>query len=742
MRRRLVPLTLAAALGTALTAAAPVSAAPGLPHQAVVLGINLDGTPELPLANSLSVDNQGDLELAAGANTMRMTPQGTTLFTETTPQLTTTSYVTDSNGNGYVSQASTISVIDGQGNVTHTIPLSASAVTALVIDPSAPDLGGQVMYVLDAADSLVEVIDPALVDLSAGDADIESWTLPAAAAQSIAIGPDHTVFIGDGASGRIWHYTDQGIYLGSFVPSGGDQGAVQSVAGLAIDSAGTVFIPDTANHRIVESTTSGSYLGMFGSSDPSNGSNPGTGQFDDVARVAVDCLGNLWVLDEQTGIGISRLIDYTGVAAPTGTCAAGPATLTAKTTQAAFVGVDRADDVYASSYGRVEKFDAGLHLVTSWGQGQSATPGTGHFGQVNGIAVSPTGDVFVSTRVFYTLDATGNVISTTDSTPKVLEFHATGTFVREFTSEPNAVTGGPASPAFIRPASMAFRQSDGHLFVADTGLGEVLEFDASLHFVRTLTLAAVPGGTSTTRPTAIAFDPLGRTVVAVAQRQTSQSSNYFIVSYATDLQRFNSSGAPVTSQLLPTVDEGGLVVTGLLARPDGNFNYATTTQMPGTATRPTWGGLLDNTNLGPDVPIAPALFNGPGTYSAVTDCAGRPIAPSTTLNLVVVVRTSTARCIWLPTATTGSMTKHTSTSITVTASSNPSGQVTKMRVLYGATTKYGKATVWVTLPSDNTVQTRTFTISGLLAAHYYHYRVQVQNNSGTVTGSDRIARTL
>jgi hypothetical protein len=88
------------------------------------------------------------------------------------------------------------------------------------------------------------------------------------------------------------------------------------------------------------------------------------------------------------------------------------------------------------------------------------------------------------------------------------------------------------------------------------------------------------------------------------------------------------------------------------------------------------------------------------------------------------------------------MTKHTKTSVTVTAASNPSAQVTKMRVLYGPTTRYGKSTVWLTLPSDNVVQTRAFLLGGLLSAHTYHYRVQVQNASGTVSGADRTARTL
>jgi len=742
MRRRLVPFALALTVIAAIAVDVPAAAAPGVPHQAVVLGISVDGMPTLAPSTGISVDAQDDIDLAAGTDTSRMTPQGTMVFTETSPQVSGSAYVTDAAGNGYVASGSTVSVIDGQGNVTHTIDLSASAVAALAIDPAAPDLGGKVLYVLDSADQSMEVVDPEIVDQTAGVADIVTWPLPTTSAVSMTIGADHTIFIGSGNSGQIWHFTDQGVYLGSFTPSGGDQGAVAKIAGLAVDSSGTMYVADTPNHRIVEATSAGAYLGMFGSADPSAGANPGTGQLDGPNGVAVDCLGNLWVLDTAAGPNASRVIDFTGVATPTGTCAAGPSTLTAKTTQAGQIGVDRADDVFASAYGRVEKYDASLHAVTAWGQGNSATPGVGHFGSVNGLAVSPGGDVFLSNRFFFTFDSAGNPISTTLSTPKVLEFHSAGTFVREFTSEPNAVSGGPASPAFVRPGPLAFRASDGHLFVGDGGLQEVLEFDASLHYVRALTLAAVPGGTSTITPTAIAFNNLGQTVVAVAQRSTTQSSNYFIVSDATDLQTFNSNGTPATSQLLPTTDGADIVVRGLALQPDGLFSYATATQMPGTATKLTWGGLLHVTNLGPDAPIAPGLFGGPGVSSAVTDCAGRTIAPSTSQNLVVVVRTSTTPCLWKPTATTGLMTKHTTTSITVNASSNPSGQVTKMRVLYGPTTKYGKATVWVTLPSDNVVITRAFTISGLLAAHYYHYRVQVQNRSGTVTGSDRIAKTL
>jgi hypothetical protein len=123
------------------------------------------------------------------------------------------------------------------------------------------------------------------------------------------------------------------------------------------------------------------------------------------------------------------------------------------------------------------------------------------------------------------------------------------------------------------------------------------------------------------------------------------------------------------------------------------------------------------------------------------DCAGRLVFANDVTGQVVRLSTSTTVCRWLPTAVTGTVTARTTTRLTVSATANPSAQVTKVRVQYGASTAYGKVTAWLTLPSDNVGLARSFALTGLVHAHTYHYRVQVTNASGTAYGADRTGKT-
>ncbi|HWU23027.1 MAG TPA: hypothetical protein VN088_15935, partial [Nocardioides sp.] len=143
-------------------------------------------------------------------------------------------------------------------------------------------------------------------------------------------------------------------------------------------------------------------------------------------------------------------------------------------------------------------------------------------------------------------------------------------------------------------------------------------------------------------------------------------------------------------------------------------------------------GRLAEKSLSPD---------GAAAFGLAVDCAGRIIGDNVVTGRVFRLQTSNTVCRWLPAATTGPVTSSTRSSMVVRATVNPSAQVTKVRVQYGATTAYGHLTPWITLPSDNVALVRSITLAGLTHAHRYHYRVQATNASGTVVGRDATGAT-
>src|SRR5206468_6581830 len=105
--------------------------------------------------------------------------------------------------------------------------------------------------------------------------------------------------------------------------------------------------------------------------------------------------------------------------------------------------------------------------------------------------------------------------------------------------------------------------------------------------------------------------------------------------------------------------------------------------------------LAVNSNLVPTRTVLDGTLDTSAGPGLAVDCRGNVDLTDPGHSRLLMLRFSTQKCTWLPTAATGAVSSRARTSLTVKGSSNPSAQVTKMRVLYGATTKYGKSTPWV-----------------------------------------------
>jgi sugar lactone lactonase YvrE len=747
-RQRAGTVIALAGLGLA-TALAPAGASPGLPHQAAQIAIApsdlgaLHNVSHLHAAGSLAVtDTAGARRLASNGDVVYAAAGSGAI-----------DLIVDQHGIGYATFTGdhAVHVLAADGHLLRSYDLSFIdpnlQPTGLTLDAGAPDyFTPRQLYVQTTTDGVV-VLDP-----DAAAADFSNTAFVNAIGDGIlAVAPDHSLYWTSGTNNQVVHFTDEGIRMSSFtVPGNADTTAAVTLKGLAIDSAGYLFAGDAPNHRIVELTLNGAVLDQFGEANPYAPDLPAAstaGALDGPGLLAVDCHGGLWVADADSS-GNTRLVEFTRVAAPTGSCPdpVAPVTIGPSSQQALAVAVDRADNVYLSALGEVEKYDASRHFVLRWGSAHPVEGGLHAFGFASALGTDPvSGDVWVSSYRWPDYDANGNVMGVHNAFPQLLRFGPTGTFRAHITTPPG---GGSA---FVTPTAMTVRRSDGHVFVADTTLQTVQELDRSGTFVRSYAIQTFPGAEASGGLPfvfALAIDPQGRLLVSARQRAshvlTTTGTNS---TYLGGIERFVTTGAtagsfdttlPVPQNLSTAADPPASI--GVLA--DGSMLWSSSPNLPVVSTTASGAVLTVSSTYAPTGQALDGIVGPSGAPRIAVDCVGNVVLADATLSRYVALRYSTGRCIWLPTASTGLMTKHTTTSITVTGSSNPSGQVTKMRVLYGATTAYGKATVWVTLPSDNTVQTRTFTISGLLSAHTYHYRVQVTNASGTVNGSDRTARTL
>ena len=720
--------------------------AAGLPHQDFIVG--LDGTTADAISGLSRINIAGGdgIALTDAVGARRLTHTGDALYTADGNGAAAEDLLVDSSGTGFATFVgdSKLHVLAPDGHELRTVDFSGYfggpvQLSGLTLDSGPSDSGfARTLYVQSDDGLLVVDPDNATFDPTVdGVAALSTISGPGL----LAVAPDHSLFAVTGTN-RITHYTDEGIKLSSFQVASDVSNAPNppAIAGIAIDSKGVLFASDNANNRVVELTLDGTVLDQFGEPNPQAGFVPASatpGALDGPGPLVIDCRGRLWVADTDS-TNKSRLVAFTHVAAPTGSCSTDPAPVTAivNSDQASAIAVDRAGNTYDSAMGQVKKYDAAGKFVLAWGTDHPVlgSGGDAAFGFPSGIATDPVnGDVWVDAYRWPTYDSAGNVVGVVNGDPKLLRFSPTGVLRAHITTP----AGGSA---FNQPGAITVRTSDGHVFVADPTLGTIQELDRSGAFVRSFAVQQVAGGLPAFSPIplALAFDHTGNLLVSVQQRAGSVSGYGWNVG---GVERFAPTGsfvdtAPVP-QNFPTADPP----RSMAVRPDGSMLWSTFAFLPGTSGNTTASVLTVTSTLKATGDVLTGTIGSSTSDRLAVDCRGNVRVADVENSRFFTLRYASGRCTWLPTATTGAVASRTRTSLTVKGSANPSAQVTKMRVLYGTTTKYGKTTAWVTLPSDNITATKSFVLSGLLHAHTYHYKVQVQNASGRANGKDRTGST-
>jgi hypothetical protein len=315
---------------------------------------------------------------------------------------------------------------------------------------------------------------------------------------------NHRVRKIDAATGIVT--TIAGTGASGFAGDGGPATLAQlsEPLGLAVDGAGNLFISDYGNNRVrrVDGATGiiTTVAGTGGYGYSGDGGPATDAQIHGPYGLGTDGSGNLFIAD-YSNFRVRRVDAATGVistVAGSGSASysgdGGPATA-AGITRPIGLALDAAGNVYVSDYYayRVRKVDAATGTITTVaGTGSRGNTGDGgaataaELGHVWGLAVSPGGDLYLSSHDFH-------VVRLVAAATGIITTYA-GNGTSGFSGD-----GGPATSAqFYYPLGLAL-DSGGRLFIADhqnyriraVGAGSVAPPDGPPY---TLTITPPAGG--------------------------------------------------------------------------------------------------------------------------------------------------------------------------------------------------------------------------------------------------------
>jgi tripartite motif-containing protein 71 len=316
--------------------------------------------------------------------------------------------------------------------------------------------------------------------------------------QSVAIDAAGNIYVTDQYKDQVLKFSPAGVLLATFGTNGYNDGQFSNPEGLAVDAAGNVYVGDQGNYRVQKFSPNGnggySFIAKFGSSGS------GDGQFGEIADLAVDAVGNVYVVDNAryrvqkfgpTGEFLAKFGSYGNgngqFWSPEG------------------VAVDAEGLVYVSDDDRqnVQKFKMNPDGTYSYLGTLLSGYGTedGKLSSPSGLAIDPAGNVFIAERLNHRVQqitATGAYVSKlgaqgfTDGTfnqpldvavgpdgalvvvsdTRIQKFTNAGVFVTKLGVD-GTTAGNFNGPAFVTT------DANNHVYVTDAYNHRVQKFDAN-----------------------------------------------------------------------------------------------------------------------------------------------------------------------------------------------------------------------------------------------------------------------
>ncbi len=234
--------------------------------------------------------------------------------------------------------------------------------------------------------------------------------------RDIAADTSGNVYVADTGNNRIQKFSADGTYLGQWGGYGSGNGQFNGTLSIATDSIGNVYVSDMGNNRTQKFTSSGSYLTQWPSSGNiaidnsgivyistlrSDGQNIMKFTSDGVFLtkygglywiydLAVDSSGNMYGVNWDDNAVHKYSSDGTSMP---GIYVPGPDDLAIDSLGNIFVSEGHAEQHEFPGDHRIQKFSANRSLLTEFG---GYGTGDGQFNYPRGIAIAPSGDVYVA----------------------------------------------------------------------------------------------------------------------------------------------------------------------------------------------------------------------------------------------------------------------------------------------------------------------------------------------------------
>lgn len=267
--------------------------------------------------------------------------------------------------------------------------------------------------------------------------------------------------------------------LTPFGTPGTGSGQMQRPMGVAVDAVGNIWVVDRENNRVLKFDKDGNFLSQFGSTGSS------TGQFSDPRGIAVSPNGNIWVTDlgnrrvqgfNSNGEFIRAISFQTG--AQPYAVAAGPG-------------------------GALWVTDIGLHRVVRLLEDGSV------LGVATGKQNAPSDSATdLSSPVGIAFDAFGNAWVADNGIDRIIEFDSSGKFVSQFGST------GTGAGQLRGPIGIDIAPS-GNILVVDSANNRVEEFKPDGAYLRQFGTTG-SGSNQLSEPRGISFGPGNTAVIADA----------------------------------------------------------------------------------------------------------------------------------------------------------------------------------------------------------------------------------
>ena len=349
--------------------------------------------------------------------------------------------------------------------------------------------------------------------------------------RGVAVDTAGNVYVADSNNQSIRKITSAGVVttLAGLAGTLGSTDATGTAArfkfpqGVAVDTAGNVYVADTDNHTIRKITSAGVVTTLAGLAGTS-GALDATGsaaRFNRPQGVAVDATGNVYVGDNANFT--LRKITSAGVVTTLAGVAGNFGSADGTGTGARFAGprgvaVDTTGNVYVADGDYVIRKITSGGVVTTWAGGYPSgsadgTGATARFSSPYGVAVDPTGNVFVA-------DSANHVIR------KITPLAEVSTLAGLAESRGTADGTGPAA-RFFNPQGVAV-DAAGNIYVADSSNHTIRKVTPA-GVVSTLAGLAGTSGSTNGAGTAARFNtPLGLALDAAGNLYVADTDNHTI----------------------------------------------------------------------------------------------------------------------------------------------------------------------------------------------------------------------